>query len=114
MAERVDDRTPVLVGVGAVRQREDDPAAALEPVALMAQALQRAADDAGAPALLARADRILIPRGFWDYADPARLVAERVGAVSARTLVAEIGVLQTTLLAEAFAPSPPARPTSCW
>jgi acetyl-CoA C-acetyltransferase len=101
MAERIADRTPVLVGVGAIRQREDDPGAALEPVALMAQALQRAADDAGAPALLARADRVLIPRGFWDYPDPGRLVAERVGAASARTLVAEIGVLQTTLLAEA-------------
>ena len=34
MAERVDDRTPVLVGVGAVRQRQDDPGTALEPVAL--------------------------------------------------------------------------------
>jgi acetyl-CoA C-acetyltransferase len=74
---------------------------ALEPVTLMAQALQRAAADASAPALLARADRILIPRGFWDYADPGRLVADRVGAGSARTLLAEIGVLQTTLLAEA-------------
>ena len=102
MAERIDDRTPVLVGVGAVRQREDDPRVALEPVALMAQALQRADDDTGAPALLTRADRILIPRGFWDYPDPGRLVAERVGAASARTLVAEIGVLQTTLLAEAI------------
>ena len=101
MAERIDDRTPVLVGVGAVRQREDDPRVALEPVALMAQALQRADDDTGAPALLTRADRILIPRGFWDYPDPGRLVAERVGAASARTLVAEIGVPQTTLLAEA-------------
>jgi acetyl-CoA C-acetyltransferase len=97
----VDGRTPVLVGVGAVEQREADPARAREPVELMVGALERAAEDAGAPSLLARAEVILIPRGFWDYPDPGRIVAERIGATDVRTLVAEIGVLQTTLLAEA-------------
>lgn len=93
----VDSRTPVLVGAGAVQQRLDDPLEALEPIELMIQALQRAADDAGCRDLLARADSIRIPRGFWDYADPGRLVADRFGAAAARTQVAELGVLQTTL-----------------
>ena len=35
-------RTPVVVGVGTVLQREDDPARALEPCALMVEALNRA------------------------------------------------------------------------
>jgi acetyl-CoA C-acetyltransferase len=67
----------------------------------MARALERAADDAGGRDLLARADAILVPRGFWDYRDPGRLVAERVGASRVRSTLAEIGVLQTTLFAEA-------------
>jgi acetyl-CoA C-acetyltransferase len=98
-----DPRTPVLVGVGAVQQREDDPARALEPVELMIAALARAAEDAGARELLARADRIAAPRGFWNYADPCRIAAERFGAARAQTEVAEVGVLQTTLLGRAAA-----------
>src|SRR5579862_5522827 len=101
-----EDRTPVLVGAAAVMQRLEDPSAAREPVELMIAALERAAADAGSPDLLARASSVRVPRGFWDYADPGRLIAERFGAREARTQVAEIGVLQTTLLglaAEAIA-----------
>lgn len=95
------DRTPVLVGAASVRQREDDPLRAREPLVLMGDALLRAAEDAGSRALLARADSIRVPRGFWDYADPGRALAERFGAARARSSVAEIGVLQTTLLGAA-------------
>jgi acetyl-CoA C-acetyltransferase len=94
----LDLRTPVLVGVGAVQQRLDDSQAALEPVELMIAALERAAADAGSRALLGKADSIRVPRGFWDYSDPGRIIAERFGATAAHTQVAEIGVLQTTLL----------------
>ena len=100
---REDPRTPVLVGVGAVQQREDDPERAREPLELMLEALARAAEDAGDPKLLARADRIEATRGFWDYADPCRVAAERFGAARARTCVAEVGVLQTTPLCRAAA-----------
>ena len=65
----------MLVGVGAVSQREEDPARAREPLALMASALERAAEDAGSRALLARADSIRAPRGFWHYPDPCRMLA---------------------------------------
>lgn len=94
-------RTPVLVGAAAVQQREDDPKCALEPLELMIRALAAAADDAGAPELLARADCIRAPRGFWDYPDPCRQIAHRFGAVSARTVVSELGILQTTPFGEA-------------
>jgi len=97
----LDPRTPVLVGVGAITQREPDPARALEPLALMAHALERAAEDAGAPGLLARADRIGVCRGFWDHPDPGRWLATRFGASRATTEMAEIGVLQTTLVGRA-------------
>jgi len=99
----LDPRTPVLVGLGAVSQREADPARAKEPLALMTLALERAAEEAGSRALLARADSVRAPRGFWKYPDPCRLLAERFGASGARTEIAEIGVLQTTLLGRAAA-----------
>ena len=97
----LDPRTPVLVGAGAVTQREEDPAAALEPLTLMAIALERAAEDAGDPALLARAGLVAITRGFWDQPDPGRWLAQRFGAPRARTLMAEIGVLQTSPIGRA-------------
>jgi acetyl-CoA C-acetyltransferase len=69
----------------------------------MALALERAAEDAGSRALLARADSVRAPRGFWSYPDPCRLLAERFGANGARTEIAEFGVLQTTLFGRAAA-----------
>lgn len=92
----LDSRTPVLVGAGAVSQRCDDPRDAREPVELMIAALERAADDAGRRALLAQAKSIRIPRGFWDYQDPGRIIADRFGARSAHTQILELGILQTT------------------
>jgi len=95
--------TPVLVGAGAVSERATDPSRVGEPLALMQAALERAAEDAGSRALLARADSIRAARGFWSYPDPCRLLAERFGAARARTEIAEIGVLQTTPLGRAAA-----------
>lgn len=97
------DRTPVLVGVGAISQRCEDPRDAREPLELLIAALERAAEDAGSRALLAKADRISAARGFWDYPDPCRVAAERFGASAAKTEVSEIGVLQTTLFGRAAA-----------
>ncbi len=61
----------------------------------MTTAVQRAGEDAQAPALLAAADAVFVPRGSWRYRDPGRIVAERIGA-DARTVIAELGVLQLT------------------
>jgi acetyl-CoA C-acetyltransferase len=91
----LDPRTPVLVGAGVAQQRSDDPAEAEEAVALMTTAIERAGEDAHAPALLAQAGVVYVPRGTWRYADPGRIVAERVGA-EARSVIAELGVLQST------------------
>lgn len=93
----MDPRTPVLIGSAAVSQREEDPAAAREPLELMEQAIRAAAIDAGCPALLERIGWIAVPRGFWDYADPGRYLAERICSPRAHSILAEIGILQTTL-----------------
>ncbi|MBW2273521.1 MAG: acetyl-CoA acetyltransferase [Deltaproteobacteria bacterium] len=97
----LDPRTPVLVGAGVASQRCEDPGEALEACDLMVAALERAAEDAGSPKLLAEADSVGVPRGFWEYSDAARLVADRLGAGGARTILAGIGILQQTLLSRA-------------
>jgi acetyl-CoA C-acetyltransferase len=81
----MDPRTPVLVGWGQVKQRCDDPREALEPLALMAEAAERAADDAGSRELLRELDSIRVPRGLWQYSNPAALLRERFGCAGAQT-----------------------------
>jgi acetyl-CoA C-acetyltransferase len=58
---------------------------ACEPLELMRQAGERAADDAGAPGLLARLDGVYVPRGLWSYSNPGALLGERFGAPGARS-----------------------------
>lgn len=81
----VPSRSPVLVGVGQVRQRAEDPLEAREPLELMAEAAERAAEDAGAPALLSQLDSIRVPQGLWKYANPPAWLAERFGCTGAET-----------------------------
>ena len=98
---KLPDNTPLLVGAGTVMQKQEDPQQALEPLALMLQALHRAEQDAGVTGLLREADSIQVPQGFWAYGDPGRRLATEIGAVQARSALAEIGVLQHSLLSRA-------------
>jgi acetyl-CoA C-acetyltransferase len=91
----IDPRSPVLVGVGTATD-------GAEPAVLMARAARAAADDAGAPSLLGSIDRIAVPKGTWSYRDPARLVAQALGAASARTHLGQVGVSQQTLVSQAL------------
>jgi acetyl-CoA acetyltransferase len=77
---RIDpSHVPVIVGVGTVKDRPADPAEALEPIALMAEALRRAEADAGA-ALLARVDALdIVHEVSWPYADPLGLLCGLLG-----------------------------------
>ncbi|MEP5763579.1 MAG: hypothetical protein ABJ308_03265 [Halieaceae bacterium] len=91
-------QTPVLIGAATLQQRLEEPGAGREAVELMVAALELAADRSGCPALLQRADRIEVPKGIWGYSDPARLIADAIGAASATTVLAEIGILQQSLI----------------
>jgi acetyl-CoA C-acetyltransferase len=71
---------PVLVGVGQILQRLENPQEAAEPLMMMQSALVAAAKDAGAPQLLERADSIYVVRGAWAYGDPGRAVARKLVA----------------------------------
>lgn len=94
---------PLLAGCATVQQRETVISNSREPVALMVDAVRAAAHDAGSEALLQRAQRIYVPKGMWGYSDPARLIADATGATAARTVLADIGILQQTLVGDACA-----------
>lgn len=85
----VDPRQPVLVGAGQVNHRTGDSS---EPVDLLAEAVHRAADDAGAPDLIGRISSIRVANLLSRrYPDPGRLVAERLGVDVAHTVYTTAG-----------------------
>ncbi len=88
-----DDRTPVLIGAGQLTQRDVDPAAAKEPLAMMVEVAQRAAQDAGADTrLLQRLDTVAVVNILsWHYANAPGLLAERLGAHPAREIYTRVG-----------------------
>ena len=87
----LDPRTPVLVGAGQLLQRVA-PDEALEPVDMIAEAARRAAEDAGAPALLKSIDSIrIVALLSWRYVNHAALVAERIGASPRETAYTSMG-----------------------
>ncbi len=92
------DNTPVLVGVAQLEQRVDDPAQAKEPIELMIDAVQQAAEDAGSRDLL-QATSVRVIRGIWGYENPASAVASAFGNSSAETGISPYGgnFVQTTL-----------------
>jgi acetyl-CoA C-acetyltransferase len=99
----MDERTPVLVGLGMVEQREENPLHAVETLELMRSAVMAAGTDAGAPALLSRVGLIAIPRGQWHYGDPGRILATEIGAAGATSVLAHVGILQQTIIGQACA-----------
>ncbi len=78
----IDPRTPVLVGGGQFLHRAAGLDDALEPAALMEEAVRAAVADAGLqdPGALGAVDSLrVVSLLSWRYGDPARFVAERLG-----------------------------------
>jgi len=87
----IDDRTPIIVGVGEITHRNKEPAAGLEPIELMLRALRAAEEDAGA-ALLADIDSLdIVCEYSWPYTDATALLGERLGHLPARRVYGEAG-----------------------
>ena len=72
---------PVVVGVGQITDRPDDPRDGLEPLALMEAAARRALDDAGvARVAWPTVDTLaVVTNVFHDYGDTATMLAARLG-----------------------------------
>lgn len=84
----VDPRTPVIVGAGQLNDREFGS----EPIDLMTRCVEAAIDDAGGHGAIRDAiDSVRVVWGVWPYADPGRLVADRIGAADARTTITTVG-----------------------
>lgn len=81
----------VLAGVGICHDHVD-------PTELMTRAVFAAADDAGSRLLLGQVQQIAIPRGTWSEKNPGSVIAQRIGAGEARTIIADVGVPQQTLI----------------
>jgi acetyl-CoA C-acetyltransferase len=83
----IDPRTPVLVGAGQLNDREHG----VEPIQLMTRCAAAALDDSGSATIARRIDALRVVWGVWPYADPGCLVADRLGAPSARTSITTMG-----------------------
>lgn len=98
----LDERRPVLVGVGTAEQGDavalDE---ALDTVGLIVTAARRALVDAGGNGLAAGIGLVAATRGTTPLEDPGRRVA-RALAAPARTVLAVPGIPQTTLVRHAL------------
>lgn len=95
--------TPILLGIGTRSQRFDDPREGLDAMQLMQRALALAARDIGerGDEIFAHVDLVLVPQGTWQLVDPGRLVLDG-RASSTRSVVAELGVLQQSIMTRAI------------
>lgn len=86
-----DTRIPVIVGVGEITDKPANPADGLEPLALMAEALKRAEQDAGAK-LVQDIDSVdLVNLVSWRYEDPAQQLCARLGIAPKRAVYGPVG-----------------------
>lgn len=84
----IDPRTPVIIGAGQLNDREYGS----EPIDLMARCTEAALADTGvADTIRSAVDAVRVVWGVWPYADPGRLVAERIGSPGARTSITTMG-----------------------
>src|SRR5437899_3258131 len=84
---------PVLIGIEETVDRPEDPTAGREPLLLMAEAAERATQDAGGGrALLDAVDTLAVVNVVGhDYGDAAALLAEGLGCHPRRTINTTLG-----------------------
>ncbi|MFM9226024.1 MAG: hypothetical protein ACKOQ1_05275, partial [Actinomycetota bacterium] len=87
----LDPRTPVLIGVGQMVQRADGIDDALDPVAMMVEAIQRAASDAGLGSVPAPDPIRVVSLLSRNYGNPARFIADDLGLSPRETGLSAMG-----------------------
>jgi acetyl-CoA C-acetyltransferase len=91
MSHPTPDRIPVIIGIGEHKDRPQDPANGLEPIALMAAALRQAEADAGA-SLINHIDSLdVINSVSWPYADMVGSLCEHLGINPAHRFYGPVG-----------------------
>jgi acetyl-CoA C-acetyltransferase len=87
----LEERIPVIVGIGEIVDRPENFTAALEPLVLLEQAIKRAEADAGAR-LIADVDSLDVVNFLsWRYHAPERLLAQRLGVSPAHCYYGPVG-----------------------
>ena len=74
--------TPVVIGVGDIKNTSVKPEYAYEPIELMIQAITAAADDSSVPRgkIIPAVDSIdVVANWTWPYPNAAQLLAEKLG-----------------------------------
>ena len=96
--------TPVIIGVAQISKRDYNKIYFMEPVDLMVEASQKAAEDAGVPALVESLDSVRVVRGWWRYEHPAGYVSSALGCEEAETVGTAYGgnMVQNLLNASAL------------
>ena len=98
MSNPPNPRTPVIVGVGQLLNRIESLEDAIEPLEMMMRAVRRAEGDTGTGGFLDQAQSVRVVRGMWGYENPAKVLAERLGAVAAQTVGTLVGGNQNQAL----------------
>lgn len=75
----IDPRTPVIIGTGQVLQRSDSPTDAMDPVAMMVEAIRTAASDAGLSTVPSPDAIRVVGLLAWNYGNPAHFIAQDLG-----------------------------------
>lgn len=89
---------PLLIGIGAAHQRMAEPGAGLDCTGLIIEAVRSAIADTDASGVGASVDWIGATRGLSALPDVGRRVADALGRDAARTIAADVGVPQQTLV----------------
>jgi len=89
----IDERTPVIVGVGQASQRFAEADRAEEPIALLAGAVREAEHDASARRTpLREVDTVaVVDMLSWKYPDPGALLARTLGIEPKATVLSTVG-----------------------
>lgn len=87
----LDPRTPVLIGAGQFIHRATGLDDALDPSALMCEAVRAAATDAGLAAVPNPDSVRVVGLLSWKYGDPAWVVANQLGLTPRETAATTMG-----------------------
>ena len=98
----ISPNTPVIVGVGFCQNHAADPTQCPEPYLLMAAAVKNAAKNAADTSLVSHIESISVEQGMWQYKNPGKLVADEIGCPNAKSILADLGVLQLNPLFDLF------------
>jgi acetyl-CoA C-acetyltransferase len=86
--------TPIIIGIGFCQVKSDNPHDCPEAIELMFNAINDAASDAGNADIVQQLDSISVQKGSWQYSNPGKLLADKLGCPPAKSILADLGVLQ--------------------